>query len=255
MHSHHWLLHCVSSPSPAETVASAGCDQQLQLACAAWLRHRGLAAIARPSMKSVGPAEWSPADSANEWCRLDLAPKRPRQARPVRPPLPPRATRGDCWRPGQNGCGSSRCAVRCSSVRPSRAAVAGLVRACRLGVAAAVDTSEHPEAALVGLAALGDGTLILDATRGSRRSRPNIHHDPHVAVVVVWSDDVSLQIEGSARSSPGDRRNTYGHAYLEQFPGSRALDRDVEVIIIRPSWLRSYAATVSEPRIEEARWV
>ncbi|WP_235736205.1 pyridoxamine 5'-phosphate oxidase family protein [Nocardioides alcanivorans] len=132
-------------------------------------------------------------------------------------------------------------------------AVAAFVRACRLGVVATVDDSGRPEAALVGLAALDDGTLIFDAPRASRKIA-NIGHDPHVAVVVGWSDDTTVQIEGVAAVAHGELRGDYGRAYNEQFPGSRALDDDFAVVAIRPTWLRSYTATAGAPDVTEAHW-
>lgn len=143
-------------------------------------------------------------------------------------------------------------AVAVDPTRPE--SVARFVRACGLGVLATVDASGHPEAALVGLAVLDDGTLILNAPRGSRKVA-NVERRSRVAVVVGWQDDVTLQIEGSAVVAAGSEREHFGRAYNSQRPGSRALDEDFAVVVVRPDWLRSYDATADTPRIEEARWI
>ena len=102
------------------------------------------------------------------------------------------------------------------------AAVAAFVRACGLAVVATSDAGQRPEAALVGVAALDDGTLIFDTRRESRKVA-NLHDNACVAVVVGWNDGISLQFEGAAEITSGAVREGYGRAYNEQLPGSRAL--------------------------------
>ena len=133
------------------------------------------------------------------------------------------------------------------------AAVAAFVRGCGLAVVATSDPGRRPEAALVGIAALDDGTLIFDTERDTRKVA-NLLQNPCVAVVVGWNDGISLQIEGVAEVTVGDARQQYGSAYNQQLPGSRALDPEFDVVAIRPTWVRVYDTTTRPPRVQESAW-
>ena len=133
------------------------------------------------------------------------------------------------------------------------AAFTAFVRAQGQGVVATVSPSGAPEAALVGLAALDDGTLVFDTHAGSRKAE-NLRHDHRIAVVVGTVGELSVQIEGFAAIAHGAHRERYGAAYAAQFPGSHALDPDFAVVAIRPSWVRVYDASVTPARVSEARW-
>ncbi|MFC8680668.1 pyridoxamine 5'-phosphate oxidase family protein [Microbacterium ureisolvens] len=133
------------------------------------------------------------------------------------------------------------------------AALARFVRRHGRGVVATVSPSGAPEAALVGIAALDDGTLIFDSHADARKVR-NLADDGRVAVVVGTDGDVSAQIEGVAAITAGEDRERYGTAYNAQFPGSRALDPHFAVIAIRPVWVRVYDASAREADIAEASW-
>lgn len=133
------------------------------------------------------------------------------------------------------------------------ASVGAFVRSCGLAVVATIDPAQRPEAALVSLAALDDGTLIFDAKHDSRKIE-NLRVSADVAVVVGWSHDVSLQIEGRAELTAGPVRDRFGREYVAQFPGSRALDEGFVVVTVRPCWLRAYHATSEPPLIVEASW-
>lgn len=131
--------------------------------------------------------------------------------------------------------------------------MATFVRSCRLAVVATVDPSQRPEAALVSIAALDDGTLIYDTKLNSRKVE-NLGLNAGVAVVVGWSDNLCLQIEGVADIAVGHERAHYGTEYVRQLPGSRALDDEFAVVTIRPAWVRVYDARKDPPLIEEAHW-
>lgn len=127
------------------------------------------------------------------------------------------------------------------------------VRANRCGVVATVSELEAPEAALVGLAALDDGTLIFDSPVDSRKIT-NLRTRDRVAVVVGTVGDVTVQIEGTAFVAERDERERLGRAYLDEFPGGRALHEDFAVVGIRPNWVRVYDASDERPVIVESQW-
>lgn len=128
--------------------------------------------------------------------------------------------------------------------------VAAFIRRCGAGVVATVDEHGHPEAAFVGLAALDDGTLVLDAPDDARKVR-NIGEGADVAVVVT-EGDVSLQLEGRARCATGEERAARGADYERQFPGSRALVPGFVVIVIDVRWVRVYDASQTPAVVAEA---
>ena len=133
------------------------------------------------------------------------------------------------------------------------AAFVAFVRRQRRAVVATVAPSGVPEAALVGVAALADGTLIYD-TAGDSRKIQNLSQNGRVAVVIGTDGDVTVQVEGVATIASGASRERHGAAYKEQFPGSRALDQDVAVVVVRPEWVRVYDASARPAVITEARW-
>jgi hypothetical protein len=127
------------------------------------------------------------------------------------------------------------------------------VRRERRGVLATTAPDGAPEAALVGIAALDDGTLIVNAPATARKVA-HLRANPRVALVIGAGDVRSLQIEGSAQLLEGDDRAGPGAAYDAQLPGSRSLAEGFVVIVIRPKWMRDYDVS-REPRAIEATFV
>ena len=133
------------------------------------------------------------------------------------------------------------------------ASVASFVRKHAKAVVATVSLDGWPEAALVGMAALDDGTLIFDTERTARKV-DNLRGQRRVAVVVGTEGEISVQIEGPAVITDGVERTRFGAAYDAQFPGSRALEPDFAVIVVRPDWVRVYDSSVQPPHVTEAHW-
>jgi general stress protein 26 len=94
---------------------------------------------------------------------------------------------------------------------------------------------------------------VFDTKRDARKVT-NLQHNPYVAVVVSDDDAISLQIEGVAEITAGEDREAYGTAYDAQFPGSRALEEDFAVVVVRPTWVRVYDTTSDPPLVTEAQW-
>lgn len=133
------------------------------------------------------------------------------------------------------------------------ASIANFVRRQERAIVATVSRSRHPEAALVGIAALDDGRLIFDAPISTRKI-DNLRGDEHVAVVVGTTGEVSIQLEGTAFIAEGADRQLYGAEYNAQFPGSRALHPEFAVVVIRPNWVRVYDTSTTPAHVREARW-
>jgi len=134
-----------------------------------------------------------------------------------------------------------------------RAAVAAFIRSEGRAVVATVTDAGAPEAALVGVAALDEGTLIFDAPAHTRKIA-NLQQHARVAVVVGLCGDVSIQLEGDGRVADGDERERLGAAYNAQLPGSHALDAGFAVVAVRPDWVRVYDISGGAARVAEAAW-
>jgi len=81
--------------------------------------------------------------------------------------------------------------------------------------------------------------LVFDCSRGSRKYA-NIEHDPAVALVVGWDDEVTVQVEGSAQILGGADLERCKAAYFEQCPDGRdrAASTEIAHIGLIPLWLR-----------------
>ena len=135
----------------------------------------------------------------------------------------------------------------------TRGEFAEFVRVAGMGVVATADAEGNPEAALVDLAATGAGEVIFDSAVPARMMA-NIAANPCVALVVGWSDGVSVQVEGLADALTGTERAEYGRIYTERFPGSRALREEFAIVRVIPRWLRYYDARPGSFRVAEGSW-
>jgi PPOX class probable F420-dependent enzyme len=108
-----------------------------------------------------------------------------------------------------------------------------------LGVIATRGPDGSPQAALVGLAATDRAELIFDTSISSRKYA-NIEQDPHVAVVIGWDNEVTVQLEGTADILSGDDLVRGVAAYFEQYPDGRQRAESPEISHVRitPRWLR-----------------
>ena len=113
------------------------------------------------------------------------------------------------------------------------------VRARGLAVVASRGPDGEPQAALVGIAATNRGELVFDCSRGSRKYA-NIRRDPRVAVVVGWTDEVTVQVEGVADVPNGQDLERCTDSYFGQYPQGRDRAESPEIghVRVRPRWLR-----------------
>ncbi len=135
----------------------------------------------------------------------------------------------------------------------TRAEFIAFVRVARLAVVSTTNAAGNPEAALVEIAVTDAGELLLDTPTTTRKVR-NIEETPRVALVVGWSDQVSIQVEGMAEILAGDARSAYGQIFEAQFPGSRAMHEDFTLIRVVPDWLRYYDAHPNSYQVTEGLW-
>lgn len=134
-----------------------------------------------------------------------------------------------------------------------RVSVVMFIREHERGVAATVSAGGEPEAALVGMVALDDGTILF-TSRSESRKVANLVGNGAVALVVGTEGAVTLQLEGSAEVASAARAKELEPVFLRHAPGSRVTDPGFALVIVRPRWVRSYDVSDAVPVVVEALW-
>lgn len=89
-----------------------------------------------------------------------------------------------------------------------------------------------PQAALVGVAATDQAEIIFDTSASSRKFR-HIQATPHVAVVIGFDDELTIQCEGPADILTGAERARCLSAYFDQYPDGRGRAEDADIPHVR----------------------
>ncbi|HWD61808.1 MAG TPA: pyridoxamine 5'-phosphate oxidase family protein [Humibacter sp.] len=131
--------------------------------------------------------------------------------------------------------------------------IARFIRECGRGVVATVTSNGHPEAAMVGLVTLNDGTILFNSFSSSRKIANLLAH-PRIALVVGVDGAVTVQLEGYATVTEGETRARFAAEYERQSPGSRAASDTMSLVVVRPRWLRVYDTSQEPPVVAEASW-
>jgi general stress protein 26 len=111
----------------------------------------------------------------------------------------------------------------------------------QLGVVSTTGNDGKPEAALVGIAVTGDLHIIFDTLKTSRKYQ-NILSNQHVAIVVGWDNEATLQYEGIAEVLGNDNAaDNYRQTYYAAWPDG--LERaetwpGLVHIKVTPKWIR-----------------
>jgi len=122
----------------------------------------------------------------------------------------------------------------------------------KLGVLATVSPSSLPEAAVVGIAVTSDLELVFD-TLGESRKCENLRHNPKIAFVIGWDDEITLQYEGEADEPEGNELKLYKHVYFQKWP--EGVEREkwpgITYFRVRPTWMRYSDFKKNPPQIIE----
>ena len=110
------------------------------------------------------------------------------------------------------------------------------LRQHRYGAIATVSRDGAPEAALIGIAAMPDLSLIFE-TIGTTRKCVNLRRDGRVALVVGCDGDTTLQYEGLADERPADDVAGDYYAVLPENLGHRGWP-GLTYVRVRPRWMR-----------------
>jgi len=126
----------------------------------------------------------------------------------------------------------------------------------KLGVVSTVNAENKPEAAVVGIAVSENLEIIFDTVNASRKYQ-NIIRDPHVAFVIGWDNEITVQYEGIAEVlGNGDEADRLRAVYYHVYPDGKeraATWPDLVHIKVTPKWIR-YSDFNEPPVIEELRF-
>jgi len=131
--------------------------------------------------------------------------------------------------------------------------IATFVRQEGRAIVATVSPDGEPEAALVGITALDDGTLIFNVLPWARKL-VNLRANGRVAVVAGTVGPVSVQLEGPAVITEGESAERYAADFERLMPGTKSRYEGYEVVVVRPDWLRVYDVSHKPALVVEARW-
>jgi len=111
----------------------------------------------------------------------------------------------------------------------------------KLAVVSTISNSGKPESALVGIAVTPKLEIIFDTVKSSRKYQ-NLLHDPHIAVVIGWDNETTVQYEGEAALLGDDViSEQYREVYYAAWPDGRERAEKWDGLVhfkITPKWLR-----------------
>ena len=109
----------------------------------------------------------------------------------------------------------------------------------RLGVLATVSPEGAPESAVVGIAVTDRIEIVFDTLETTRKIR-NLRHDPKIAFVIGWDNEVTVQYEGIADEPKGSELDQLKQAYFAVYPDGPARQswKGITYVRVRPAWAR-----------------
>ncbi len=122
----------------------------------------------------------------------------------------------------------------------------------RYAVEATVNSAIRPEAAVIGIAVTSALALVFDTKKTSRKYR-NILQNPHLALVIGWDDETTIQYEGIAVELTGEKLVEAKKIYFAKFPDGIEREKWPEIVylMVVPRWIRFSDFSGQEPRIQE----
>jgi pyridoxine/pyridoxamine 5'-phosphate oxidase len=126
-----------------------------------------------------------------------------------------------------------------------------IARSKRYLVVSTVNASGAPEAALMGFAWMQANEVVFDTLSTSRKAI-NLASNPTAALVIGWDDNISLQIEGTARRPVVEDLASAKAAYFRVWPDGRARETwpNIAYVVVQPEWIR-YSNYSGAPVVEE----
>jgi len=114
------------------------------------------------------------------------------------------------------------------------------IRKNSIGVLATVTPEGMPEAAVIEFAETDDFELIFD-TFTTYRKYQNLLKNPHVAFVVGWDENITVQYEGTAKElKDPEELQKYKSIYFTKNPDAKKWEKFPETVWFKvtPRWIR-----------------
>ncbi len=133
----------------------------------------------------------------------------------------------------------------------TRADLLEFLRRHRFCVQASVSSAGSPQAAVIGFAVSDHLEIVFD-TIGTTRKATNLRSNGHIALVIGWDDEQTVQIEGVADEPRGAELDRLKKVYFAAWPDGveRQSWKDITYVRVRPRWAR-YSDFRSGERIVE----
>jgi pyridoxine/pyridoxamine 5'-phosphate oxidase len=109
-----------------------------------------------------------------------------------------------------------------------------------------------PQSALVGIACTSHLEIVFDTVKGSRKY-PNLLQRPMCSLVIGWSGEQTLQLEGIAEELQGEALEGFRDVYFSQWPECREHINwpDIAYFVVHPEWIRYTDYDRKPPFIQE----
>jgi pyridoxine/pyridoxamine 5'-phosphate oxidase len=133
-----------------------------------------------------------------------------------------------------------------------RTSLYGFMKRQRYGILSSVADDGGPQSALVGIVTTPELSIVFDTLRTSRKYA-NLVARPRCSLVVGWTNEQTVQIEGIAAEPVGNDLRIFQAAYFETWPdGVARLEWPaITYFVVRPKWLRYSDYGLSPPLIWE----
>lgn len=124
----------------------------------------------------------------------------------------------------------------------------------RYGVVSSVAANGAPQSALVGIASSSRLEIVFD-TLNSTRKYANLIQRPACSLVIGWSGEQTLQLDGVAEELKGDDLRRLQDVYFAQWPECREHTKWIGItyFVVHPHWIRFTDYDQTPPFIQEIR--
>ena len=134
--------------------------------------------------------------------------------------------------------------------------VYNFIRQHQLAVVSTIGSDGKPGSALVGIAVSGNLDIIFDTVKTSRKYY-NILNNKHVAIVIGWDNETTVQYEGEAGILGDDAiSDNYRQIYYTAWPDGRERAETWPGLVhikVSPKWIR-YSNFNAPVKIEEIKF-
>ena len=133
-----------------------------------------------------------------------------------------------------------------------RATIHAFIGRQRYGVVSSTATNGTPQSALVGIASTSRLEIIFDTVKNSRKY-PNLIQRPVCSLVIGWSGEQTLQLEGIAEEPQGAALKQFQDVYFAEWLECREHMSwpGIAYFVVRPHWIRYSDYDQKPPLIQE----